>query len=367
MLVYTFLLYPLLLNKKVKNLNKQSLFDNYTINDDLPNVNILLTLHNEAFVIEKKIQSILNTTYPLSKITIYIGIDACTDATLEIIQAKYKLPNIIIYEFKERQGKPNLLNQLVAQINNNDAILILTDADVLLTETTIFELVKYFKDKQIGLVDSNIKPQRISNINENVYWNYETNIKINESLWYGNIPGPSGGCYAIRKKLYKPIPPKFIVDDFFIGFNIALNNHKTILNKDALCYEDKITTWMQEIHRKSRISAGNFQNLWYFKKEILSSSTPVRKVFLQHKFLRWIAPFLIIIIYYILLLKFTLFILIVTLFLPIIDALLFTFGFEIKQLRQFHYFILMNIAVFIGFIKFCKGIETNVWQPTKRN
>ncbi|HND83907.1 MAG TPA: hypothetical protein PKY54_11220, partial [Chitinophagales bacterium] len=63
----------------------------------------------------------------------------------------------------------------------------------------------------------------------------------------------------------------------------------------------------------------------------------------------------------------TLFVLIVTFTLPIIDTVFRIFGVEFKPLRQFHYFIVMNIAVFIGFLKFCKGIKSNVWQPTTRN
>jgi hypothetical protein len=88
---------------------------------------------------------------------------------------------------------------------------------------------------------------------------------------------------------------------------------------------------------------------------------------MSHKILRWKTPFLLLILYYILLLKFTLFILIVTFILPIIDIFLFIFKLEFKPLRRFHYFIVMNIAVLIGFFKYIKGINTNVWQPTTRN
>ena len=356
----------MLLRKKA--VDKSINFQTYTLQDELPEVNILIPVCNEEKVIEEKLNSIFETSYPKEKMNIFIGLDNCTDATKRIIETKFPLPNIHLIEFTERLGKPNVLNQIINEkITNDNSILILTDANVIFTKNTIFELVNYFKDEQIGLVDANIQPKIITNTNEKDYWNYETEIKQNESLVYGIIPGPSGGCYAIRRNLFTTVPANFLVDDFFIGFHIITQNHKAILNTNAICYEDVVTNWKQEFFRKIRIATGNFQNLWKFKKYAINPFKTIDVMFISHKVIRWKTPFLLLILYYVLLLEFTLFILIVTLFLPIIDALLFTFGIEFKPLRRFHYFIVMNIAVFIGFIKFCKGVKTNVWQPTTRN
>jgi len=364
-LAYAYLLYPAFLKKNA--LNKELIYAQFNAHDELPNVRIVIPICNEERIIKQKLNSILQTNYPQEKITIYLGVDKSTDATLAIIYNEYKLKNIVVTAYNERQGKPAILNQIIGQFPEDDAILILTDANVLFTENTIFELVKYFKDKSIGLVDSNICPKEVSNENEKDYWNYEMHIKQNESLVFGIIPGPSGGCYAIRRSLFSYIPNNFLVDDFYVGFTIVTKSYFTIINENAVCYEDMLTNWMQEFYRKIRISAGNFQNLWHFKKFVFQYNTDIGKVFVSHKVIRWKTPFLLLTMYYLLLLKYTLFILIVTLFLPIIDVLLFTFGLKFKPLRQFHYFIFMNIAVFIGFIKFCKGVKTNVWKPTTRN
>ncbi len=366
LLMYAYIFYPMLLRKKSKG--KKINFQAYSLSNELPKVVVVIPVQNEEKVIEEKLSSILKSHYPKDKLSVSIGLDNCTDTTKSILTTKFSLPNIHIIEFSERQGKPNVLNQIISNnILQDDSILILTDANVIFKEDTIFELVKYFKDEQIGLVDSNIQPQKISNKNENDYWIYETEIKQNESVVYGLIPGPSGGCYAIRRNLFTTVPANFLVDDFYIGFKIITQNYKAILNINAVCFEDVVTNWKQEFFRKIRIATGNFQNLWSFKKYVINPFSTIGFIFISHKVIRWKTPFLLLIVYYILLLEFTLFILIVTLFLPIIDALLFTFGVEFKPLRRFHYFIVMNIAVFIGFVKFCKGVKTNVWQPTTRN
>ena len=365
-LMYTYILYPMSLRKKAYG--KTLPYKVYDTTDELPEVMVVIPACNEEKVIAEKLNSILNSNYPADKISIYIGLDHCTDATKSVIESDFDFTNIHITEFSERQGKPNVLNHIINQvIPDRESILVLTDANVIFKEDTLFELVKYFSDEQIGLVDSNIQPKKVFNKQEEDYWEYETDIKRNESLVYGIIPGPSGGCYAIRRKLYTTVPLNFLVDDFFIGFSIVTADFKAILNMDAICHEDVVTSWKQEFFRKIRIASGNFQNLWRFKKYAFQPLHPAGFVFLSHKVIRWKTPFLLLIVYYMLLLEFTLFILIVTLFLPIIDALLFTFGVEFKPLRRFHYFIVMNIAVMIGFIKFCKGVKTNVWQPTTRN
>lgn len=363
-LLYAYIGYPLLLRllAKEKKIDCQA----YTSGDELPPAVIIIPVQNEEKVIAAKVESILWSAYPKDKLQLYIGLDACTDNTLNILQKNFSFPNIQLVEFAERTGKPGVLNHIIAEQDiPQDAILILTDANVLFTTQTVPELVRYFKDERVGLVDAHLLPAKVSNENESDYWNYETDIKSHESIAFGIIPGPSGGCYAIRRSLYTPVPNNFLVDDFFIGFHLLTQGYKALLNMDAVCYEDVTTDWLQEFRRKLRISAGNFQNLWHFRKYAFAFNA-LGFVFCSHKVLRWKTPFMLLLLYALLLCKAPLFILIVTLCLPIIDALFFTFGLEFKPLRRFDYFIVMNLAVFSGFIKFCKGVKSNVWQPTIR-
>lgn len=351
-----------------KALGKNISFSSYSLSEELPHVAIVIPVCNEEKVIKEKLDSIFNCSYPLDKLHVYIGLDNCTDASKSIITTNFNFPNLHIIEFTERQGKPSVLNKIIANnVTAEHHLLILTDANVIFNHNTIFELVKYFKESSIGLVDGNIQAKNIDNRHEFDYWNYETLIKINESKLYSKILGPSGACYAIRKSLFNPIPNNFLVDDFYIGFSIITQQNNAIINVDATCVEVSNTNWKQEFNRKVRIAAGNFQNLWFFKKYAFNIFSAIGFMFVSHKVIRWKTPFLLLILYYILLLEFTLFVLIVTFTLPIIDTVFRIFGVEFKPLRQFHYFIVMNIAVFIGFLKFCKGIKSNVWQPTTRN
>ena len=52
--------------------------------------------------------------------------------------------------------------------------------------------------------------------------------------------------------------------------------------------------------------------------------------------------------------------------LPTIDYLLSKMGFTSKYLRAWRYLIIMNVALFEGFLNYTKGVKSGIWQPTPR-
>ena len=91
--------------------------------------------------------------------------------------------------------------------------------------------------------------------------------------YYGTMMGPSGGCFAIRNKFYKPVPSNFLVDDFYINMKILEQGYKTINNTEAIVYEDVSNNLNDEFKRKVRISRITSYNVCYTKllrKNLLS-------------------------------------------------------------------------------------------------
>ena len=167
----------------------------------------------------------------------------------------------------------------------------MTDANVLFDKQTIFELVKHFKNSTIGLVDSKmqnigIKKDGIS-FQEKTYISSEVSVKQRESLLWGAMMGPFGGCFAFRKNLWGEIPSHFLVDDFYLNMLILEKGFKSINEPKALVFEDVSNNLKDEFNRKIRISTGNFQNLFHFK-HLLFDFSWVAFVFFSHKVLRWL-------------------------------------------------------------------------------
>lgn len=375
LIFHSYVLFPLLL--KILSLGKSQNNTVYTLNEELPTVAILLAVYNEELVIEEKIKTTFDTSYPSSKIKFYIGSDASTDATNAII-TKYALQYPIeLVIFPGRTGKSGIINKLAEQAS--EEIFILTDANVFFKQDTIFQLVKHYKNEDIAQVGGNIinpifKKDGIS-YQEKSYLSRENLIKYQEGIIWGTMIGAFGGCYSIRSSYYSAVPKNFLMDDFYISMFVFERGKKAINELDAQCLEDVSNKIEEEFRRKVRISAGNFQNLNRYKGLLWPPFTGLSFSFLSHKVLRWYTPLFLITAFLctaILSINsnfyFILMLLIGLLFIsPLLDKLFKSLGLHIKLLRFATHFILMNLALLKGLIWYINGVESNVWKPTQRN
>ena len=376
LILHSYVIFPVLLILLAFIKRKQPII--YSKPENLPSVSILMAAYNEEEIIEEKIQSILSSDYPLSKLNIFIGSDNSTDNTNEIIKRyAQNHSQIKFFPFYSRQGKPNIINQLSDK--SDDEIFILTDANVIFDQYTVIELVKPFTNTEIGLVDSRMINKGLQkdgiSVQEKTYISREVNIKNLEGLLWGSMMGPFGGCFAIRKSLFEKVPATYLVDDFYINMKVLEKGKKAINNIHAKVYEDVSNNLSDEFRRKIRIATGNFQNLLTFSKLLNPRYKALAFSFLSHKVIRWFGPllFAFIIIANIILMHQNLFykaffyLIIMIIIIPIIDFLLRKLKIHIIILRFVTHFVTMNVALFIGMIKFLKGVKSNVWQPTKRN
>ncbi|MEA3446957.1 MAG: glycosyltransferase [Bacteroidota bacterium] len=375
-ILHSYLFFPLLLKWKAQGKSFDA--DTFTEKTNLPSVSIIIAAYNEEAVIEEKVNSIFQNDYPTDKIEVLIGSDNSTDSTNEIcLSLSEKHNNLHFTSFKQRQGKIQIINKLEKQTKS--PILIFTDANVIFGNNSIYELIKYFKNDDIGLIDSHmintgLKKEGIS-FQEKSYISREVYIKHREGLLWGSMMGPFGGCYAIRKNLYQDVPINYLVDDFYICMNVLQHGKKCINNLNAKVYEDVPNNLGDEFRRKVRIATGDFQNLKHFSNLLWPPWNPIAFCFWSHKALRWLGPFFLILIiislgvlawyynFYLILTIFTLFIF----SLPLFDHLFKKFNIHNVILRFATHFFTMNLALFTGFIRTLKGVNTNVWQPTKRH
>lgn len=370
--VHTYLLYPtfLLLFTGKKNIYGNVL----TRQDELPRIAILMAAYNEEKVIHEKIKSVFESDYPLEKIVFYIGSDASTDKTDAIVREWASgYPQLYLVEFKGRTGKSGIINAL-AKLSAHE-IFVLTDANVIFKKDTLFNLARHFKNTATAQVCSNIikVSDRDSGIasQEKSYIAIENKIKYCESLNWKVVMGAEGACYAIRRENFAPVPPKFYMDDFYITMNVIEQGREIVFDPEAVCYEDVPTQSSEEFKRKVRISIGNFQNLIRYKKLLLSFKGSAF-AFWSHKVLRWLTPFFLILVFLIsciLALHSRFFLLLAVLqalgfLMPLLDSAL---PVNIKPLRFIAHFYNMNLALLKGFLIYVNGVESNVWQPTKRN
>lgn len=337
-----------------------------------PSVAVLIAAYNEADKIASKIESTLQTHYPSDKLSIFIGSDASSDNTDEIVQSYAQVhPNIFFYRFGERSGKPHIINMLYEK--TQEEILVLTDADTLFEPSTIPALTRYFQEPQIGGVQANVMTE--GNQEENVAFqeiNYnqrEFRMKRGESV-KGAVIGAFGACYAIRQEAYKKVPTSFYVDDFYIFMNILSLGYKTVFADDAICHMKVSGSSEVQFRRKIRIGKGNFQNLLQF----LPMANPFQNfasfAFFSHKVIRWCGPFLMLLMVLTNGLLWSHHVLFQGLMigqvlfycLGLVDLLLRKFSWQITPIRFISHFLMMNLALLIGFWKFLYTSGDGKWE-----
>ena len=374
MVFHTYVFFPILV--KLLASKKQLIFPPLKAKD-APMISILVSAFNEEEVIAEKIESIYKSNYDIEKFELFIGSDNSIDKTNEIVQAfADKYPNLTFVPYSKRRGKQNVINDLFKL--STGSILILTDANVIFDVDTLMEIARPFADENIGLVDTNminrgLKREGISH-QEKAYISREVYVKHHESIVWGSMMGPFGGCYAIRREDYSQVPANALVDDFYVNMKIFEKGKLAVNNLDAKVYEDVSNNLKDEFTRKIRIATGSFQNLKWFKHLLWPLNSGVAFTFLSHKVLRWIGPFFILFSFISSLLliqldiyKVALLLQVFTLLLPLLDFMLRKLNIHNSILRFITHFYSMNLALFIGFFRAIKGVESGIWKVTKRN
>jgi glycosyltransferase involved in cell wall biosynthesis len=385
-LLHTYLIYPALLALLARG--KTRAWPASTFGKSPPPfISVIMSVYNEEKVLAEKLDSLSNLEYPPERIAFFFGSDGSNDRSNEILSAfLVQDPRARFFPYPERQGKPGVINRLAAVALENrpaalDHLFLITDANVILSPAAPRLMARHFADPQMAIVDAHmthtgLRAPGISRA-ENRYIATEVLLKYREGLLWGKMIGPFGGCYALRSTFFSPVPPTFLVDDFYIAMRAFERGGLAINDLEARCYEAVSHEIDQEYRRKARISAGNFQNLFTFAHLLWPPYRPLAFAFFSHKVLRWLGPFLMLAalgagaalawrgnLFY----RSLFFLLIgAGVVLPLVDLALKTWHIHWMPLRGARYFMVMNVALFQGFCKFLKGIQSNVWEPPKRN
>jgi len=368
-IAYSYCLYPLILLAGVKM--RGSSTKQITVANDLPLVSLVVSAYNESAVLEDKIRNMIESDYPSDKIEYIVGSDGSTDRTPEILD-RLARPNLKPFIFKLRRGKAAVLNELVA--NSVGDILIFTDANTMFARDTIRLLVSRLSEKEIGGVCGEMILQNegisVGGFGESTYWNYENVLKDVESN-FQTIIGATGGVYAIRRSLFRSLPTnKVVVDDFLIPVQVVTQGYSMVYEPKAHAYEKISGSVGGEFKRRVRISAANFHGFSEFSHLLHPRYRFVAFSLWSHKIVRWRTPFLLIAIFILTMLlggqsplyRGVLIAEWIVIGLGLLGFLAERFHVRIGFLGFPYYFMAMNGALLVGFLKFLVGKQRPTWD-----
>ncbi|MDA9101199.1 glycosyltransferase family 2 protein [Omnitrophica bacterium] len=262
-----------------------------------PRVSIILSAFNEERFIEAKLTNLLQADYPDYKIEIIVGSDGGRDDT-DAIVSKFDSERVRFFRFVKNLGKPHVLNSLMREAHGT--VVVFTDARQEFPAHSIRELVENFHDPDVGCVSGELLFRRRADgsIGQGMgaYWTYEKFLRKTESK-IGSMLGATGAIYAIRRQFFVPLPANTLADDMYVPLSIIQKGYRAVFDSKAIAYDEVSSTSRQEMIRKIRTLAGNWQIFRNMPQLLNPAQSTVAIQLISHKLLRLMVPLCIVVMF----------------------------------------------------------------------
>lgn len=253
---------------------------------------ICLCAYNEEAVIKQKIENMLALRKTAGALDILVYVDCASDRTAEIVASFGS--EVTLVNSEERHGKPWGMNRLVGLTDAD--IVLFTDANVMIEETAIANLRRYFADPDVGCVTSHLSYTNPSDTATSevgsFYWRLDEWTKGLETDT-GSAMGADGSLFAIRRKLHRPTPDH-LIDDLFVSMSILCKGYRLIRGADVNAYESHTTVARDEFKRKVRIACqcmSVHRALW---PELKAMSAWNLYKYVGHRLIRWVGGYVLV-------------------------------------------------------------------------
>jgi cellulose synthase/poly-beta-1,6-N-acetylglucosamine synthase-like glycosyltransferase len=343
-----------------------------------PEVTLFVAAYNEKDFIAAKMENSLALDYPREKVRYVWVTDGSDDGTPDLLR---QYEGVEVYHQPERAGKIAAMNRGMQFVKT--PVVIFSDGNTMLGKESIRRIVRMFSNPKVGCVsgEKRIFSKDTAAATEGIYWKYESTLKKLDARLY-SVVGAAGELFALRTELFTPVERDTLLDDFIISLRIAMKGFTIQYDPEAYAIENPSANVREELKRKIRISAGGIQSVIRLRQLL----NPFRFgtlsfQYISHRVLRWtLAP----------------------LGLPLIflcsAALCLAGGFfnpgnvyawlfwgqvvfymmallgwyleekkiKVKILYIPYYFFIMNLAVYLGFIRYMRRQQSVNWERAKR-
>lgn len=248
-------------------------------------VSVLVVAHGEAARLPGKVEELLAQRGPWGHLDITVALDGDGDRSAAAL-APYLARGVAVRVLPGPRGKPTVLNEVVPTLAGQ--VVVLADARQSLPPETLAELIAPFADPGVGAVSGALVLRRGQDLGLGWYWRYERTLR----RWEGrvhSVVGATGACYALRRALFRPLPPETIVDDLVLPLWVEAQGGRVVVAERALAYDD-LGSLSHEFHRKTRTMAGNFQVLFHPGRMGRPFRPRIAWAYISHKALRLTWP-----------------------------------------------------------------------------
>ena len=258
---------------------KQRIYYSDIYDSELPQISVLIPMHNEEKVLHNVLNSLLNCDYDFSKLEIIPINDNSTDKTGELLNWYHQQHAFIkpLHRDTENRGKSAGLNDALKIAKGE--IIVIFDADYRPNKKALKGLATAFSNPEVGAVMGRVIPYntpknlltKLLNIERSGGYQADQQARYNLKL----IPQYGGTVGAFRKDLVKQLGgfnPKILAEDTEITFKLLLNGYKVIYANDIECYEQSPETWKIRGKQVRRWSRGHNSVLYHYLFKVIFST-----------------------------------------------------------------------------------------------
>ena len=343
-----------------------------------PEVTLIVAAYNEADSIERKLKNSLELDYPAGKLRWIFITDGSTDATADIVR---RYTGVLLLHQTERKGKVAAINRAMKYVET--PYVIFSDANTLINQSAIREILKHYADPLVAAVAgekkiiSDLRNNAVAS-GESIYWKYESLLKKLDSE-LNSVVGAAGELFSVKTSHFHEVAEDTIIEDFVQSLKICMDGFLVRYEPKAYATESASVSIREEQKRKVRIAAGAFQAMIILKKLFNVYRYPLLSFqFISHRILRWtLCPVCLLILFLtnILLVAdgrrgFYLVFLLLQIVFYIIAVAGWLFARRDLRIKSFYipyYFFFMNLSVFLGFFRFIGHKQPVIWDKSSRD
>ena len=211
-----------------------------------------ITAHNEEANIGRLLHAMLDQQLDEAEISeIIVVASGCTDNTCDIVRGlEAQEPRIKLLVQDEREGKVSAVNLFLQHAQ--EEICVLESGDTLPGEETVENLVKMFRDPQVGMAGAHKVPVNVPD--QVVGYLSHLRLTLEHSLC---LEIPRLGEMIAFRKVFNQIPPDVAMDEAFVEALMIQRGLQVRYAPDAMVYNMGPETLRDFVRQRRRNYAGH--------------------------------------------------------------------------------------------------------------
>jgi len=256
-----------------------------------PKVTVLITAHNEAARIEKRIFNVLASVYPRDRLEVLVASDGSQDGTDRLVEELGANHPVRLFASGGRLGKTETQNRALASASGE--IVVFSDAETQFASDFVSEIVGPFRDPAVGMTTGRLQLVDSGGVvapSQGAYWAYELRLRRLESKLH-ILAVASGQAMAVRKNLLRRMDPT-IGEDCIVPLDVVVQGFRVVHCDAAEATDTLESEPAKELRTRIRMTLRNWLGTWSRPELLNPLKHPGYALALwSHKLLRWLGPF----------------------------------------------------------------------------